>query len=87
MGACVRLCWKNNEDIGIQFPPIFVEQFLIHYLCEYYKFKVETIAEDWINPKISDDWGYMHLIAGSKRAPIIEHRVYKTLTRLQRELN
>lgn len=78
---------KNNEDIGIQFPPILFEQFLIYYICEHYKLKVETIAENWIDAKISNDWGYMHLIASSKRDAITENRVYKTLIRLQQELN
>ena len=78
---------KNNTDMGIEFPPIFVEQFLVHYLCEHYKFKVETIGENWVEPELAYDWGYMHLIAASKRFPFIEERVYKTLTRLQQELN
>jgi len=64
--------------------PIFFEQFLIYNLCNYYNFKVETIASnESISEKDCKKYGFTHLIAQSKRDPNIEKLVEKKLNKFK----
>lgn len=60
--------------------PIFFEQFLIHNLCRYYNFKVETISsQEYISDEDAVKYGYTHLISQSKREERIENLVESKL--------
>lgn len=70
---------KNKNNLSLV--PIFFEQFLIYNLLKHYKFKVETIGDNWVSEKEAIKYGYTHLISESKRRKDIEKKVANKLAK------